>query len=74
MTTELPPAWREAPVLTGGHADAASRAAIARLGGILRNPARHADGSPRDTVVFSILDNEWPEAKPRLQARLDAHP
>ena len=38
----------------------ASRAAIARLGakqdGVLRNHRRHADGSVRDTVVFSILD------------------
>ena len=42
----------------------ASRTAIARLGakqdGVLRNHRRHADGSLRDTVVFSILDSEWP--------------
>lgn len=56
----------------------ASRAAIARLGakqdGVLRNARRHADGSLRDTVVFSILDNEWPAVRRHLQARLDAHP
>ena len=55
----------------------ASRAAIARLGakqdGVLRNHKRHADGSVRDTVVFSILDAEWPAVKRNLQARLDAH-
>jgi RimJ/RimL family protein N-acetyltransferase len=55
----------------------ASRAAIARLGakqdGILRNHRRHADGSVRDTVVFSILDNEWPAVRTHLQARLTAH-
>lgn len=54
-----------------------SRAAIARLGakqdGILRNHKRHADGSPRDTVVFSIIDSEWPQAKRNLQARLQHH-
>ena len=54
-----------------------SRAAIARLGakqdGILRNHKRHADGSPRDTVVFSIIDSEWPAAKRDLQARLARH-
>lgn len=54
-----------------------SRAAIARLGakqdGILRNHKRHADGSPRDTVVFSIIDSEWPAAKRDLQARLTRH-
>ena len=52
----------------------ASRAAIARLGakqdGILRNHRRHADGSLRDTVVFSILDSEWPGVKSNLHHRL----
>ncbi|MDH5834166.1 GNAT family N-acetyltransferase [Luteimonas kalidii] len=55
----------------------ASRAAIARLGakqdGVLRNAKRHEDGSLRDTVVFSILDTEWPAVRRHLQARLDAH-
>ena len=54
-----------------------SRAAIARLGakqdGVLRNHKRHADGSPRDTVVFSIIDSEWPAVKRNLQARLAQH-
>lgn len=54
-----------------------SRAAIARLGakqdGVLRSHKRHADGSVRDTVVFSILASEWPAVKRNLQARLDAH-
>ncbi len=54
-----------------------SRAAIARLGakqdGVLRNHKRHADGSPRDTVVFSIIDSEWPAVKRNLQARLAHH-
>lgn len=55
----------------------ASRTAIARLGakqdGVLRNRKRHADGSPRDTVVFSIIDVEWPAVRRHLQSRLDAH-
>lgn len=54
-----------------------SRAAIARLGakqdGVLRNHRRHADGSPRDTVVFSIIDSEWPAVERNLQARLAQH-
>jgi N-acetyltransferase len=54
-----------------------SRAAIARLGakqdGVLRSHLRHADGSVRDTVVFSILASEWPAVRQHLQARLDAH-
>lgn len=55
----------------------ASRTAIARLGakqdGVLRSHRRHADGSVRDTVVFSILDNEWPAVRAHLQSRLSAH-
>ena len=53
----------------------ASRTAIARLGarqdGVLRNHRRHADGSLRDTVVFSILGNEWPGVKSNLLHRLE---
>lgn len=53
----------------------ASRTAIARLGAkqdaVLRNHRRHADGSLRDTVVFSILDNEWPGVKRNLRHRLE---
>jgi RimJ/RimL family protein N-acetyltransferase len=53
-----------------------SRAAIARLGakqdGVLRNHRRTADGSLRDTVVFSILDTEWPAVRNGLLHRLAA--
>ncbi len=52
----------------------ASRAAIARLGakqdGILRNHQVAPDGSKRDTVVFSIIDGEWPAVKHHLQFQL----
>lgn len=52
-----------------------SRAAIARLGarqdGILRNHQRLADGSLRDTVVFSIIASEWPTIRRHLQFKLD---
>jgi RimJ/RimL family protein N-acetyltransferase len=48
----------------------ASRAAIARLGakqdGVLRNHQLLADGSRRDTVVFSVIDGEWPAVKRHL--------
>jgi len=54
-----------------------SRTAIARLGakqdGVLRNHKRHPDGTPRDTVIFSIIDAEWQGVKRHLQHRLDAH-
>jgi RimJ/RimL family protein N-acetyltransferase len=54
-----------------------SRAAIARLGakqdGVLRNHRRHADGTPRDTVIFSIIDSEWQGVKRNLLFKLDQH-
>jgi N-acetyltransferase len=52
-----------------------SRAAIERLGakldGVLRSQQLLADGSRRDTVVYSILDVEWPAVRNNLQFRLD---
>ena len=51
-----------------------SREAIARLGakqdGVLRNHSRTADGVLRDTVVFSILEHEWPMVRNGLEYRL----
>jgi N-acetyltransferase len=53
----------------------ASRAAIERLGakldGILRSHQIAPDGSRRDTVVYSILDIEWPAVRSNLRFRLD---
>ena len=53
----------------------ASRAAIARLGakqdGVLRNHQLMPDGSRRDTVVFSIVDGEWPAVRRHLEHLLD---
>ena len=52
-----------------------SRNAIARLGakqdGVLRNHAITADGVKRDTVVFSIIDSEWPAVRQHLRFQLD---
>jgi RimJ/RimL family protein N-acetyltransferase len=52
-----------------------SRTAILRLGakqeGILRNHLILPNGRVRDSVFFSIIDEEWPEVKAKLQARLD---
>jgi len=51
-----------------------SQAAITRIGGIyegtLRSHKIRPDGSSRDTVYFSILKNEWPAVKARLQEAL----
>ncbi len=51
-----------------------SRAAIERLGakldGILRRHMIMPDGHIRDTAVYSILQEEWPEVRARLEQRL----
>lgn len=51
-----------------------SRAAIARLGakqdGVLRNAFRRPDGSIRDSVVFSIIESEWPTVRTHLDYQL----
>lgn len=52
----------------------ASRNAIARLGakqdGVLRNHQLLPDGSIRDTVVFSIIESEWPTCKKALEFKI----
>ena len=51
-----------------------SQAAIKKLGakyeGMLRNQRIRPDGSYRDTVIFSVIESEWPAVKARLEARL----
>jgi len=53
-----------------------SRNAILRIGakqeGILRRQKLTYSGRMRDTVYFSILDDEWPEVKSRLESRLSS--
>lgn len=51
-----------------------SQQAIARLGaryeGTLRRYQRRADGTVRDTAMFSITAEEWPAVRDRLERRL----
>ncbi|AIY41122.1 Amino-acid acetyltransferase [Collimonas arenae] len=53
-----------------------SRAAILRLGakqeGIIRNERIMQDGRKRNSVRFSIIDDEWAAVKMNLEARLQA--
>jgi RimJ/RimL family protein N-acetyltransferase len=53
-----------------------SRAAILKLGareeGRLRAHRIAPDGSVGDTLYFSILAEEWPDVRDRLEARLTA--
>jgi N-acetyltransferase len=51
-----------------------SQAAIAKLGavreGVLRRHMRRADGTWRDTVVFSVIVDDWPTVRAGLEQRL----
>ena len=54
-----------------------SRRAIERLGakldGVLRSHQKLADGTLRDTCVYSILPHEWPTVKTHLNHQLARH-
>ncbi|MCW2928888.1 MAG: GCN5-related N-acetyltransferase [Thermoleophilia bacterium] len=51
-----------------------SKAAIAKLGatrdGVLRRHVHQRDGRLRDTVVFSILSDDWPRIRTQLTERV----
>ena len=53
-----------------------SRGALLALGaafeGVLRKHMVIRDGGPRDSAYFSVIDDEWPVLKDRIQARVDA--
>jgi len=55
-----------------------SQRAIERLGavreGVLRRHIRMPDGFIRDTVYYSILSDEWPTVRARLEERLRGAP
>ena len=52
------------------HQNIRSQKAVKKIGGIkegvLRKHGLHGDGKVRDTFVFSIVDDEWPEKKKLL--------
>ena len=54
-----------------------SQRAIERLGarkdGVLRHHGVRKDGTPRDTVMYSILAHEWPDVKRHLMLTLARH-
>lgn len=54
-----------------------SQRAIEALGakkdGVIRNYRRRRDGSIGDTVMYSILSQEWPDVKRHLEWRLERH-
>jgi RimJ/RimL family protein N-acetyltransferase len=56
------------------HQNIRSQKAVEKIGGVREGELRKAtirnDGSWRNTVVFSIIDDEWPEKKAKLQGLL----
>ena len=54
--------------------NARSRAAMLRMGateeGTLRKHMINADGTARDSVYFSVIDDEWPRVRARLEGML----
>jgi RimJ/RimL family protein N-acetyltransferase len=58
------------------HENLRSQAAVAKLGavseGVLRAHMIQPDGARRDSVVLSIIAEEWPAVRDRLDARLAA--
>lgn len=59
-----------------GEQNLRSRAAILKIGaqfeGILRKDRIREDGTLRNTVVFSIIDEEWPAVKEMLTGKVPA--
>lgn len=45
----------------------------AKKDGVLRHHQARADGTVRDTVLYSILKNEWPDVRRHLELRLHRH-
>jgi RimJ/RimL family protein N-acetyltransferase len=64
--------------LTTDEINQKSRNAILRLGatqeGIVRNERIMPDGRKRNSVRFSIIDEEWPEVRRQLQQKLLNYP
>ena len=54
-----------------------SQQAIARMGaareGVLRRYQRRADGTVRDTVMFSVIAERWPDVRSGLSDRVSAY-
>jgi len=60
------------------HINIRSQKAVEKIGGqkegILRKHSYQPDGSIRDTVLYSIIDEEWPSVKKVLQKLVEASP
>ena len=53
-----------------------SRAALSKLGatfeGVFRRHMRRPDGTWRDSAYFSVIREDWPELKRRIESRIAA--
>jgi RimJ/RimL family protein N-acetyltransferase len=59
------------------HQNLRSQRAVQKIGGVkegvLRKHGFRNDGARKDTVVFSIIDDEWPEKKAALQTLIASY-
>ena len=59
------------------HQNVRSQKAVEKIGGVREGELRKAtirnDGTWRNTVIFSIIDDEWPEKKQKLQELIAGH-
>ncbi len=57
--------------------NAQSRAALTKLGatfeGVFRRHVRRPNGTMRDNAYFSVIREDWPELRTRIEARLSAY-
>lgn len=57
------------------HQNIRSQKAVTKIGGVqegrLRKHGLHADGTVRDTIVFSIIDDEWKAKKATLEKLIE---
>ena len=55
------------------HSQRAIEGLGAKKDGVIRHFGVRRDGSARDTVMYSILQSEWPDVRRHLELRLDRH-
>ncbi|WP_338654360.1 GNAT family N-acetyltransferase [Sporosarcina psychrophila] len=63
--------------LKTGHENSQSQKAIERIGakkeGILRNHMIRTNGTVRHTVMYSVIEEDWPEVKQRIEGLMERY-
>lgn len=63
--------------LKTGHENSQSQKAIERIGakkeGVLRNHMIRPNGTVRHTVMYSVIEEDWPEVKQRIEGLMESY-